>query len=250
MSSIFDVKAPTPHIGATRGQIAKIVLMAGDPLRAKNFAYKYLEGVKLISEIRNMYIFTGTFNKKKVTVMGHGMGMASIGIYAYELYKFYDVETIIRFGSCGSYNPDYNLFDIVIGKSSYTTSNYGKAFGYKKNIVDAPASDLLEKINWIIKQEKDEELKSKLHYTCIHASDWFYAEKNKVNIEKMVKKGVSVVEMESYALYVIAKYLNRQALTILSISDNIAKGETVSSVDREKNFLLMFEFLSKILKVL
>jgi purine-nucleoside phosphorylase len=128
---------PTPHIEAKKQDIAKIVLMPGDPLRAKLFAKKYLKKVKKINNVRGMLGFTGFYKNKKVTVMGHGMGLDSIGIYAFELFKFYDVDKIIRFGSCGTYNKELDILDIVIAKKAFTESNYGLGFGVKNKIVDA-----------------------------------------------------------------------------------------------------------------
>jgi len=127
----------TPHNEAKKEDIAKIVLMSGDPLRAKLFAETYLKDIKQVNSVRGMLAFTGHYNGKEVTVMGHGMGLESIGIYAYELYKHYDVDIIIRFGSCGSYNPNINLFDVIIANSAYSKSNFGEAYGYTKDTIEA-----------------------------------------------------------------------------------------------------------------
>jgi len=139
----------TPHISAEKNQIAKIVLMAGDPLRAKKFAETYLENIELVNEVRNMLAFTGTIDGKRVTVMGHGMGLESIGIYAFELYEQYEVDTIIRFGSCGSYNPEVNLGDLIIAEKTYTESNFGIAYGETSNLITAKNHllDLTKKVD-------------------------------------------------------------------------------------------------------
>jgi purine-nucleoside phosphorylase len=133
----------TPHISAEKNQIAKLVVMAGDPLRAKLFADEYLDSYELVSDVRGMYVFTGYTLGKKVTVMGHGMGLDSIGIYAYELYDYYDVDTIIRFGSAGSYSKDIGILDFIIAKEAFTESNFGIAYGYYEDTISAN-SELVE----------------------------------------------------------------------------------------------------------
>jgi|ERR1051325_426697 purine-nucleoside phosphorylase len=135
----------TAHNEAKKEDIAKIVLMAGDPLRASFFAKKYLKNYKLVNSLRGMLTFTGYINDLKVTVMGHGMGMESIGIYAYELYKFYDVDIIIRFGSCGGYIKELNLFDLIIAEKAYSESNYGLGFNNEINDTMEASRDLVEK---------------------------------------------------------------------------------------------------------
>ena len=124
---------PTPHNGAQYGEIAKTVIMAGDPLRAKLMAERYLENAKLVNQVRNMFAYTGTYKGKEITVMGHGMGIPSIGIYTYELYNFYDVDTIIRVGSCGARQNYVQLGDIVIALGSCTESNYADQFHLQGN---------------------------------------------------------------------------------------------------------------------
>ena len=235
-------KMSTPHIEAKKEDIAKIVLMPGDPLRAKFFAEKNLKNYKLINTIRGMFGYTGELNGKKVTVMGHGMGLDSIGIYAYELYKFYNVEIIIRFGSCGSYRKDFDLFDVVVAENAFTESNYGEAFGWEKDTIRANQDlvDISKKV------AKDKEYK--IHFSTINSSMWFYQTKHNYTIEQFVEKGIDVVEMESYALYVIANALNKKALTILAASDNIAKKEETTSEQRRSGLDNMFSFLKDIVK--
>ena len=127
----------TPHIEAKKGEIAKTVLMPGDPLRAKFIADTFLTDVKLVNDVRNMYAYTGLYKGIEVTVMASGMGMPSIGIYSYELYKFYDVENIIRIGSAGAYTENLNLFDVVLATDSYSLSSYGKTQGYLSDNIKA-----------------------------------------------------------------------------------------------------------------
>lgn len=233
---------PTPHIEAKKSDISNIVIMAGDPLRAKSFVVNKLVDYKLVSEVRNMFIYTGfTENGTKITVMGHGMGLSSIGIYAYELYKFYDVDYIIRFGSAGSYFEDIKIYDLVLAKSAYSSSNFGDAYDFKgKNIIDSD--------DFLYKQAKKslQDLKLDYHDGTVNSSQWFYSEIKIDKIEEMQKKNILVVEMEAYALYAIAKSLNKKALTILTCSDNLITNEAIESSKREKNFLKMFNLLENL----
>ncbi len=231
---------PTFHIEAKKNEIEKIVLMSGDPLRAKYFTEKYLKNYKKVNNIRGMLAFSGELNGKRITVMGHGMGLESIGIYSYELYKFYDVDVIIRFGSCGSYLEEYNLFDVFVAAESFSESNYGIAFDYNKDTISSDKY-LLDKSKEISKKVDYD-----VHIGKVNSSMWFYQERNSFNeIDYFTSKGVAVVEMESYALYIIAKKLNKKALTILTISDSLIKNEHTTSKEREIKFSKMFDFLIK-----
>ncbi len=235
----------TAHISAKKEEIAKTVVMAGDPLRAKAFANKYLTDVKLVNEVRGMYTYTGTTkNGKRVTVMGHGMGLNSIGIYAYELYKFYDVETIVRFGSCGSYNPKINVGDLIVAEHAWTLSNYGDGFGYEGVDTIQCQPETLQ----IAKEAIEEtELSAPYYFTKVNASPWFYKETNKDVPEEMVAKGIDVVEMEAYALYAIANHLNKKALAILTVSDSLVTGEEMPPEQRQEGLTNMFAVLEKII---
>ncbi len=232
----------TPHIEANKKDIAKIVLMPGDPLRAKLFAETYLKNYKQINSVRGMLGFTGTYKNKEITVMGHGMGLDSIGIYSYELYTEYNVETIIRFGSCGSYNEDINIFDIIIADKAYTKSNYGEGFGFYKDTIGATPS-LIKIANKVAKDYKTEK---KVFNTTVNSSMWFYKTDNIDVPKEFVKKGIDVVEMEAFALYSIAKSLNKNALTLLTVSDHLVKNEFTSSEERRTGFKDMFNILLKI----
>ncbi len=234
----------TPHIQAAKEEIAKIVVMPGDPLRAKLFADTYMENPKQINNVRGMLGYTGKVNGKEVTVMGHGMGLDSIGIYAFELYNFYEVETIIRFGSCGSYNNDVNIWDVIIADKAYTKSNYGEGFGFAGQDTIEATPSLVELAKEV---SKDMETKGNVLTTTVNSSMWFYKTHNVDVPAEFVAKGVDVVEMEAYALYAIAHSLGKQALTILTVSDHVAKEEYTTSEERQTGFVDMFNILQKMI---
>lgn len=229
----------TPHIEAKEGEIAKTVIMPGDPLRAKHIAEKFLKDAKLVNTVRNMLAYTGTYNGKEVTVMSSGMGMPSIGIYSYELYKFYDVENIIRVGSAGSYTKDLNLYDIVLVNGCYSESSFAKTQnGCEDNILYAN-----DTLNFYIKQAAEE---NNIHITLanVHSSDVFYKEND--NYEELYKKyGCMCVEMESFALFHNAKVLNKKAACILTISDNLVTQEKTTPQERQNSFDKMIELALK-----
>ena len=209
----------TPHIEAKKEDIAKTVLMPGDPLRAKYVAENFLDNYRLVNQVRGIFAYTGTYKGKEVTVMASGMGMPSIGIYSYELYKFYDVENIIRIGTAGAYSGDINLFDIVISTESYSESSFAKVQGYDSDVMLATKS-LNDKI-----VETANRLNSKYILGRIHSTDVFYGNAD-INDLYNNKKCVCV-EMESFALFCNALKLNKNAACILTISDNlITKAET------------------------
>ena len=227
---------PTPHNSAKLGEIAKTVLMPGDPLRAKYIAENFLENPKLVNKIRNMYAYTGTYEGKEVTVMGSGMGMPSIGLYSYELYNFYDVDQIIRIGSAGSYGDGIQLYDIVIGQAAATNSNY---FGYL-NLPGTPALcgdyDLIEKS---VNYAKEHNLR--YHVGPILSSDTFYG--NPEDAQKWKDFGILAIEMEAAALYTNAIKAGKKALAILTISDIVLGGEPAETTaeERETNFTDMMK---------
>ena len=229
----------TPHIEAKEGEIAKTVIMPGDPLRAKHIAEKFLKDAKLVNTVRNMLAYTGTYEGKEVTVMSSGMGMPSIGIYSYELYKFYDVENIIRVGSAGSYTKDLNLYDIVLVNGCYSESSFAKTQnGCEDNMMYAN-----DTLNFYIKQAAEE---NNIHITLanVHSSDVFYKEND--NYEELYKKyGCMCVEMESFALFHNAKVLNKKAACILTISDNLVTQEKTTPQERQNSFDKMIELALK-----
>lgn len=231
------MNTPTPHIEVVdKNKIAKTVLMPGDPLRAKFIAEKYLENVEQINGVRNMLAYTGTYKDKKVTIFASGMGMPSIGIYSYELYKFYDVENIIRIGSCGAYNEKLNLYDIILVKESYSESSYAKVqYGEVEKVLQS-SSKLNDKI---IKSGEKQNIK--INLCRVHSSDVFYGEKKDIYIDMRDKNGCDVVEMESFALFANAKLLNKKATCLLTVSDSIVNKETTTSEEREKSFTNMMK---------
>lgn len=231
---------PTPHNGAQLGDIAKTVLMPGDPLRAKFIADNFLEDVICVNTVRNMLGYTGTYNGKRITVMGGGMGMPSIGIYSYELYHFYDVDNIIRIGSAGGITDDIKLRDIVIGMGASTNSNF--AVQYQLPGTFAPIADygLLRKAVNVA-----EENNIKVVVGNVLSSDTFYDDNKETN-SLWKKMNVLAVEMEAAALYMNAARAGKKALCILTISDHVFTGESLSAEDRQMSFKDMMKIALEI----
>lgn len=225
----------TPHNEGKVGDFAKTVLMPGDPLRAKFIADHYLENVRQVNGVRNMFGYTGTYKGKEVTVMGSGMGMPSIGIYSYELYKFYGVESIIRIGSCGSYQPNIDLYDIIICQGSCTDSNFAKQYNLNGTFSAIGSYELLERAVNAAKEKK-----ARYHVGNIMASDIFYNADSE-GWKKWAAMGVLGVEMESYALYCNAAYLGKKALTILTVSDSFISHKETTAEERQNSFTQMME---------
>ncbi|MGX9340369.1 purine-nucleoside phosphorylase [Mycoplasma sp. 128] len=226
----------TPHINAKKGDIAKLVLMPGDPLRAKFIAEKYLENPRLVSNVRNVLMYTGKYHGHEVSVCASGMGIPSIGIYAYELFNFYDVESIVRIGSSGAFVEDLALYDIVLTKSCFgENTSFRKAFlGTEENIV-YPSEELN---NQILKNAKQLNIPVRLEH--VYSEDAFYTD---VAVDTRIKnsQGAVCVEMESYGLFTVAEKLNKKAACILTISDNLVTHQYTSSEEREKAFNKMME---------
>ena len=225
----------TPHNEGKIGDFAKTVLMPGDPLRAKYIAEHYLENVRQVNGVRNMLGYTGTYKGKEVTVMGSGMGMPSIGIYSYELFAFYGVENIIRIGSCGSYQPDINLYDIIICQGSCTDSNFASQYKLNGTFSALASYELLEKAVDAAKKKN-----ARYHVGNIMSSDIFYGVDGD-NWKKWAQMGVLGVEMESYALYCNAAYLHKKALTILTVSDSFTSKQETTAQERQNSFTQMME---------
>ena len=225
---------PTAHNAAVEGQIAKTVLMPGDPLRAKLLADTYLENVEQFNTVRNMFGYTGTYKGQPVSVMGSGMGMPSIGIYSYELFNFYGVDNILRIGSAGGLAPEVKLRDIVIGMSSSTDSNYPSQYGMPGTIAPTADFGLLSKA--VAGAEK---LGYPVRVGNILASDVFYTVDN--SLQKWASMDVLAVEMESAALYLNAMYAHKHALTLLTISDLPLTGEALTAEERQTSFTQMME---------
>ena len=227
-------KIPTPHIGALEGQIAETVIMAGDPLRAKFMAEKFLENPVEFNHVRGMLGFTGTYNGKRVSVMGHGMGIPSIGIYTYELFKFYNVQTIIRVGSAGSLHPDLHLGDLVLAMGSCTNSNYAMQYELPGTYAPIADFDLLRGA-----ADTCERLGYRYKVGNVFSSDIFYSE-NPHN-DRWQNMGVLAIEMEAPALYMTAARLGRRALVIYTISDSLITGEETTAEERQTSFTHMMD---------
>ena len=225
---------PTPHNAAQPGDIAKVVLMPGDPLRAKYVADNYLEDVTCFNQVRNMFGYTGTYQGKRVSVMGSGMGIPSIAIYSYELYHFYDVESIIRIGSAGGLAPQVKLRDIVIGQGACTDSNF--AAQYKLPGTIAPLGDYT-----MLRQavEAAEAIGARYHVGNLLSSDVFYSER--AGSEAWAQMGVLGVEMEAAALYLNAAAAGKRALGIMTVSDLVLREGSLSAEERQNSFTEMME---------
>lgn len=226
----------TPHNEAKVGDFAKTVLMPGDPLRAKFIAETFLKDYRQVNSVRNMLAFTGYYNGKKVSVMGSGMGMPSIGIYSYELYTHYDVDRIIRIGTAGSMNKDLELFDLVIASGACTNSNWIQQYDLPKGTFSAIAdySTLEAAVNSARKRNYRYKVGN------ILSSDNFYNDPE-AKWKKWASMGVLCVEMEAYALYSTAASLNKEALTICSISDSFITHKETTSEERVTSFTHMME---------
>lgn len=225
----------TPHNAANTGDIAKTVLMPGDPLRAEYIADNYLTDVRCFNTVRNMLGFTGKYKGCEVSVMGSGMGMPSMGIYSYELYNFYNVDNIIRIGSAGAFDDELQLMDIVLGMGSCTDSNFAAQYNLPGTY--APIADFT-----LLKTAYDAAIEKKMHVKVgnVLASDVFYNDDNTVN-DRWKKMGVLAVDMESAALYMTAARCRKRALTILTISDHLYRGEKLSAQERQTGFTNMME---------
>ncbi len=227
----------TPHNSAVEGQIAKTVLMPGDPLRAKYIAETFLENVTMFNSVRNMYGYTGTYQGKTISVMGSGMGMPSIGIYSYELYKFYGVENIIRIGSAGAYTDTLNLYDVVLADAAWSESSFALTQnGYSED--KTYPSEVLN--NRLIEAAKMLEIPMKV--ATLHSSDVFYREESAVSFQEIYAKHDCVaVEMESFALFHNAKVLGKNAACLVTISDSLVTHEVTTAEERQLSFTKMME---------
>lgn len=226
---------PTPHNAAKKGDIAKKVLMPGDPLRAKYIAETYLENPVCFNTVRNMFGFTGTYKGQEVSVMGGGMGMPSMGIYSYELFNFYDVDKIIRIGSAGALQDDVNVMDVVIAIGACTDSNYAHQYNLPGTFAPTASYDLLARA-----VEAAKEQGTPVHVGNVVSSDIFYND-DPTGSEKWRKMGVLCAEMECAGLYMNAARAGKQALGILTISDHMFRDEAISAEARQTSFNKMME---------
>jgi purine-nucleoside phosphorylase len=228
---------PTPHIEVKeKGIIAKTVLMPGDPLRAKFIAETFLKDVVQFNTVRGMYGFTGTYEGKKVSVMGSGMGMPSIGIYSFELYSFYDVENIIRIGSCGSYRKELEVYDVVLASKAWSESSFATTLCGNDEDMLYPSKSLNEKI-------KKASLETGINVSdaVVHSSDVFYRENFDEYKTVRDSYGCDVVEMESFALFANAQFLNKNAACLLTVSDSFVNQVATTSEERQSSFTNMMK---------
>ena len=217
----------TPHNEAKKEDIAKIVLMPGDPLRAKYIAENFMENARLVNSGRGMFAYTGTYKGKEITVMGHGMGIPSVGIYVHELFAFYDVDCIIRIGSCGGYIDSLNLKDVIVVDEGYSESTFAKVYnGYEGHSIAAKNS-----CNDVI-LETAKEMNLNVVKGNVHSTDVFYS--STADLKDLYENhGCIAVEMETFALFHIANSLNKKAACILSVTDSLVKPEELSPAERQ-----------------
>lgn len=218
----------TPHINAKKDDIANLVIMPGDPKRATFIAKHYLENYKLVNEVRGMLAYTGFYKNKKVTVMASGMGMPSMAIYAHELFNFYDVDKIIRVGSCKSLTKDIDINELILAEQAYTLSNFAYSnSGQSKNILKA-SDDLTSKI-----KETAKRLDLLIYKGTINTSDVFYSDYEDKNT---IKYNCLGVEMETFALFYEALKAKKEAASLLTVSDNVDRSKVLTPTEREKSF--------------
>ena len=232
---------PTLHNTANKGDFAPTVLMPGDPLRAKFIAETYLKNAQLVNNVRGIQGYTGEYKGKKVSVMASGMGMPSIGIYSHELFNEYDVQNIIRIGSAGMLSPKLKIRSIVAGMSAYSNSNYGAQFGFRGNMAPCCSFDLLEKAVAAARRMGVE-----MPVGPIYSSDTFYDATEPKPSVILKDLGVLAVEMEAYALYLNAAKAGKNALALLTISDNVFTGESLTPQEVRETFTQMMEIALEI----
>ena len=224
----------TPHNEANLDDIAKTVIMPGDPLRAKYIAEKFLNDYRLVNQVRGIYAYTGNYKGKEITVMASGMGMPSMGIYSYELFKFYDVENIIRIGSCGAYVPELNLFDIVLSKSIFSESNFALTFHND----DCHMIDANEELNKKIKETSNKNNIKIIegNTICSDCFDPYMTQEDFDSFMARVPKDFNALsaEMEAFALCYNAKLLNKKATCLMTVVDSRFKTQVATSEEREK----------------
>lgn len=236
----------TPHNNGNVKDIAKTVIMPGDPLRVKFIAEHYLTSAKMFTSIRNMYGYTGEYQGYPVTVMGSGMGIPSMGIYSYELFRFYDVENIIRVGSAGSYCEELKVFDTLLVTESYSESTYAQTQNGFGGDTVYPSEELS-----LLVQKSAEELGKDLKEGKIHSTDAFYRDGDPDYYKKLYEKNNCLgVEMESFALFHNARALEKNAACILTVSDSFVTEEAVPAQQREKSFTDMIEIALNTVKLI
>ena len=235
----------TPHNQAEMGEIAKTVLMPGDPLRAKFIADTFLENPVQFNTVRNMFGYTGTYQGKKISVMASGMGIPSIAIYAYELYKFYGVENIIRIGTAGSYFEDIDLFEVVLATGAYSESTFAKYFCGNEDKIQKPSPKLLKDL-----KAAADKVGIKVHEGLVFSADQFYhiGEWDDVALKTALDNKLLCAEMESFGLFAIANALGKNAACMLTISDNIITHKETTSEERRSHLLEMIKIALEAVK--
>lgn len=227
---------PTPHIDSQAGAFAATVLMPGDPQRAKFIADNFLQDVVQVNNVRGMLGYTGTYNGRAISVMGSGMGMPSIGIYSYELFSSYNVERIIRIGSCGSYTADLNLYDVIIAEDAWSESTFARTQGVSE-------ADILEASPALVAELESHAKALQIDYTKgrIHSSDVFYRQNFDDYQTIRDQHGCQAVEMEAFALFANAQATNKQAACVLTVSDSLVTHEATTAAEREQAFTNMMK---------
>lgn len=222
----------TPHNNANIGEIAKNVIMPGDPNRAKFISEQYLTNCKLVSDVRGIYAFTGNYKEKEITIMASGMGMPSMGIYCYELYKYYNVQNIIRVGSCGANIPELDLFDIILSQEVYTEGNFALTMANENCHFVKPSKELNNKI---IKTAKNENISLHIGNTlCTEIFDEYAIDK-KAFLNRIPKDFNPIsTEMEAFSLFYTAQKLGKHAACLMTVVDSVFKNSSASSDEREK----------------
>ncbi|MBR0486044.1 MAG: purine-nucleoside phosphorylase [Oscillospiraceae bacterium] len=224
----------TPHLQGQKGDYAPVVLMPGDPLRAKFIAETYLENPKCVNEIRGMLGYTGTYQGIPVSVQGSGMGIPSIGIHSYELYHFFDVQSIIRIGTAGGIAPEVRLRDVILGQASCTNSNFAMQYRLPGTYAPIASFRLLKTAS-----ETAEKLNIPVRTGNLFCSDTFYDDAN--SLEEWAKMHVLGIEMESAALYMNAARAGKEALCICTVSDCPLRREFTSAEERQTGFTNMMK---------
>lgn len=225
----------TPHNNAKPGAFAKTVLMPGDPLRSRFIVETFLENPVLVNDVRSIQGYTGTWKGVPVSVMASGMGMPSIGIYSYELFKEYGVENIIRIGSAGSYVPDVHVYDVVLSTAAYSESSYALAMCGSKEDTIYPSAELNEKL-----RQSAKNLGINIKEGLIHSSDAFYHTSDDY-LKTIHEKGCLCVEMEAFALFANAKLLGKNAACLLTMSDSLVENVVTTPEERQLNFKEMMK---------
>jgi len=226
---------PSACNAAERGDIAETVLMPGDPLRAKFVADTYLDGAECFNSVRNMLGYTGTYRGKRVSVMGSGMGVPSIGLYAFELYEYFGVESIVRIGTAGGLAEDVELRDVVIALSASTNSSFADQYGFPGTLAPTADFGLVEKA-----VQAARSLGARARVGSVFTSDQFYNARPGAN-EAYRRMGILAVEMETAGLYLTAMAARKKALSVLTISDHVFTGEGLSAEERQESFREMME---------